>query len=159
MEGIHVHQIALPYQFLIDGLEVDSGEVGDWTSRAVVTGNPFWIHERYRAGLHRNSNPGVDEVTRSVGCINRKMFVDGGLRTQGKTKNCRDNKSAERLHQFSRSKSVQQSTLWYLFGVHEAKTPFCNAESSAFKSGYSGRSLTVPTLIPSPTRVQAAGNL
>src|SRR6266849_6162910 len=48
--------------------------------------------------------------------------------------------------------AIQQSRLWYLFGVRDAK------RSKGTCSPVT-KEISVPTLIASPTRVQAAGNL
>ena len=75
MEGIHVHQIALPLQLFAARLDVQPHHVVNRPCRTVVPRNPLGIHQRDRPRIYGNGYSGVQDVAGCIGSINGQPFV------------------------------------------------------------------------------------
>ena len=80
MEGIHIFQIALPFQFPAAGFEMKAGKILDRPGRPVVSGNPLGIDDCDRSRSYGNGERGMQDVARRVSSINIEAFCDVGLR-------------------------------------------------------------------------------
>ncbi len=64
MELVHVDVIPAPRNGLAICRDLDAGQVFDRTSGAMLSGNPFRIEKRQRAGLHGKLHGGMDQTPR-----------------------------------------------------------------------------------------------
>jgi hypothetical protein len=77
VEGVQIHIVAAPGDFLAVASEADAGGVHDGTVRRVLAGNPFRVHQREGAGLYGEFHFRMVDATRGVAEVDFKLY---GLR-------------------------------------------------------------------------------